>query len=139
MSVIVSPWLLTFSKFLFLSLAFLKRYAELRLMKEDNKIHSGRGYVPSDIMIVQSIGSTSGYLSILVLALYINSRDVVELYQDPWVLWLIGPFLLYWITRMWFLAHRGEMIDDPILFAVRDRQSYLIGFAVLVLIFSATV
>jgi len=108
-------------------------------MKEDNKIHSGRGYVPSDIMIVQSIGSTSGYLSILVLALYINSRDVVELYQDPWVLWLIGPFLLYWITRMWFLAHRGEMIDDPILFAVRDRQSYLIGFAVLVLIFSATV
>jgi len=138
-SVIVSPWLLTFSTFLFLSLAFLKRYAELRLMKEDNKIHSGRGYVPSDIMIVQSIGSTSGYLSILVLALYINSRDVVELYQDPWVLWLIGPFLLYWITRMWFLAHRGQMIDDPILFAVRDRQSYLIGFAVLVLIFSATV
>jgi len=138
-SVVVSQWLLTFSVFLFLSLAFLKRYAELRVIEENNQInHSGRGYVLSDIMMVQNVGSTSGYLSVLVLALYINSREVVELYQHPWVLWLIGPCLLYWITRMWFLAHRGQMTDDPILFAVRDRKSYMIGFAVLVFIFAAT-
>lgn len=138
-SVIVSPWLLTFSMFLFLSLAFLKRYTELRLMEENNQTHhSGRGYVLSDITMVQNIGSTSGYLSVLVLALYINSKEVVELYQHPWVLWLIGPCLLYWITRMWFLAHRGQMTDDPILFAVRDRKSYVVGFAVLVFIFAAT-
>lgn len=138
-SVIASPWLLTFSMFLFLSLAFLKRFTELRLMEENNQIHhSGRGYVLSDIMMLQNVGSTSGYLAVLVLALYINSREVVELYQHPWVLWLIGPCLLYWITRMWFLAHRGQMTDDPILFAVRDRKSYMVGFAVMVLIFAAT-
>ena len=138
-SVIVSPWLLTFSVFLFLSLAFLKRYAELRLMEENNQIHqNGRGYVLSDIVMVQNVGSTSGYLSVLVLALYINSREVVELYQHPWELWLIGPCLLYWIMRMWFLAYRGQMTDDPILFALRDRTSYVIGFAILVLIFTAT-
>jgi len=138
-SVIVSPWLLTFSVFLFLSLAFLKRYAELRVMEENKQIHhSGRGYVLPDVVMVQNMGSTSGYLSVLVLALYINSREVVELYQHPWLLWLIGPCLLYWIMRMWFLAHRGQMTDDPILFAVRDRKSYMIGFAVLVLIFAAT-
>jgi 4-hydroxybenzoate polyprenyltransferase len=139
-SVIVSPWLLTFSMFLFLSLAFLKRYAELRLMEENNQIHhSGRGYVLSDITMVQNIGPTSGYLSVLVLALYINSREVVELYQHPWVLWLIGPCLLYWIARMWFLAHRGQMDDDPILFAVRDGKSYMVGFAVLAFIYAATI
>jgi 4-hydroxybenzoate polyprenyltransferase len=138
-SVIVSPWLLSFSMFLFLSLAFLKRYTELRLMEEQKKIHhSGRGYVLSDIVLVQTVGSTSGYLSVLVLALYINGREVLELYRHPWVLWFIGPCLLYWITRMWFLAHRGQMAHDPILFAVRDSKSYIVGLAVLILMVAAT-
>jgi 4-hydroxybenzoate polyprenyltransferase len=138
-AITISPWLLAFSMFLFLSLAFLKRYAELRLMQELKQVHhSGRSYVLSDIDLLRSIGPASGYLSVLVLALYINSKEVMVLYRHPAVLWLIGPCLFYWLTNVWFLAHRGEMMDDPVVFALKDRNSYALGVVILSVIVAAS-
>jgi len=129
--VYISPWLLAFSSFFFLNLAVVKRYAELRMMQERQQSRSsGRGYIVDDNELLRSIGPTAGYLSVLVLTLYINSKEVTVLYEHPTVLWLIAPFLLYWITRIWFKAHRGQMDDDPIVFAVKDPLSYAVGAAV---------
>jgi hypothetical protein len=108
--------------FLFLSLAMLKRYTELRTLLVDGKDASrGRGYIVDDLPLVQSLGATSGYLAVLVLALYINSTASELLYRRPQVLWLLCPLLLYWISRAWMMAHRGLMRDDPVVFAVTDR------------------
>ncbi len=137
-NIIISPWLLAFSMFFFLCLAFVKRYSELRIMQERNLTHaSGRSYGVEDIELLRSVGSTSGYMSALVLALYINSKEVLPLYSHPTVLWLIGPLLLYWITRMWFLAHRGKMNDDPIVFTVKDRVSYGVCIAMAAIMLAA--
>ncbi|MGH9967883.1 MAG: UbiA family prenyltransferase [Pyrinomonadaceae bacterium] len=135
----VSPWLLAFSMFLFLSLAFVKRYAELRDVATESRAEtSRRNYSTLDADVLKTFGSVSGYLSVLVLVLYINSKEVVALYHRPTVLWLIGPCLLYWITRVWLLAHRGEMDEDPILFTVKDPASYVVGVVVAVVIIAAT-
>jgi 4-hydroxybenzoate polyprenyltransferase len=135
----VSPWLLAFSMFLFLSLAFVKRYAELRSLKENGVTeNSRRGYLMQDVEFLKTFGAASGYLSVLVLVLYINSREVVALYNRPTLLWLIGPCLLYWITRVWLLAERGRMDEDPILFTVKDGPSYIAGVFVAVVIVAAT-
>ena len=134
----VSPWLLAFSMFLFLSLAFVKRYAELFATDVTRTEISRRNYSTGDADLLKSFGSASGYLSVLVLVLYINSREVVALYRKPTVLWLVGPCLLYWITRIWLLAHRGEMDEDPILFTVKDPTSYVVGGLVAVVIIVAT-
>lgn len=134
----VSPWLLAFSMFLFLSLAFVKRYAELLAPDMTLTESSRRNYSAEDADLLKSFGSASGYLSVLVLVLYINSREVVALYRRPTVLWLVGPLLLYWITRIWLLAHRGEMDEDPILFTVRDPTSYVVGGLVAIVIIVAT-
>lgn len=121
-----SFWLLAFSMFIFLSLALVKRYTELVLMQEGgSKKAIGRGYHAEDASMVSALGAASGYIAVLVLALYVNSPDVVDLYQQPPVLWLACPILLYWISRVWILAHRGEMHDDPIVFAVKDLQSLI--------------
>lgn len=137
--IMVSPWLLAFSMFLFLSLAFVKRYAELRNTAAENRTATTRrNYSMRDTELLKSFGSASGYLSVLVLVLYINSREVVALYRRPTILWLIGPCLLYWITRVWLLAHRGEMDEDPILFTVKDWPSYLVGVMVGLVIVLAT-
>ena len=135
----VSPWLLAFSMFLFLSLAFVKRYAELRNTEYHGLEESSRrNYATQDSELLKSFGAASGYLSVLVLVLYINSREVVALYRSPTILWLIGPCLLYWITRVWLLAYRGEMDEDPILFTVKDWPSYLVGIIVALVIIVAT-
>jgi 4-hydroxybenzoate polyprenyltransferase len=135
----VSPWLLAFSMFLFLSLAFVKRYAELRNTENrDGGENSRRNYYSQDTELLKSFGAASGYLSVLVLVLYINSREVVALYRSPTILWLIGPCLLYWITRVWLLAYRGQMDEDPILFTVKDWPSYLVGVTVALVIIAAT-
>ena len=135
----VSPWLLAFSMFLFLSLAFVKRYAELRNTEYHGLEESSRrNYSTQDSELLKSFGAASGYLSVLVLVLYINSREVVALYRSPTILWLIGPCLLYWITRVWLLAYRGEMDEDPILFTVKDWPSYLVGIIVALVIIVAT-
>jgi len=123
--VVPSHWLLTFSLFLFLSLALVKRFTELRLMStmDESALH-GRGYWVSDQEHISSIGTASGLLAVLVLALYISSKDVLLLYSHPEVLWLVCPVMLYWITRIWMLAYRNQMDDDPVVFAVRDPKSY---------------
>ncbi|MCA8336443.1 UbiA family prenyltransferase [Burkholderia multivorans] len=120
-------WLLAFSMFIFLSLALVKRYAELLSMKKRGLTQSrGRGYVASDLELVSSLGSASGYLSVLVLAMYIQDPKTAQLYRYPQIIWLACPLLLYWISRTWILAHRGHMHDDPIIFAVRDRVSLVV-------------
>lgn len=132
----MSFWLLAFSMFLFLSLAMVKRYAELLVMRNDGVDRAqGRGYDIDDLTLVQSLGGASGYLSVLVLALYINSTASAELYREPQVLWLLCPLLLYWVSRVWIVAHRGAMSDDPVLFAMRDRVSLvLLALAALVVL-----
>ncbi len=122
--VVPSFWLLAFSMFIFLSLARLKRYTELAdAAASGAQEAAGRGYHVDDLPLVQSLGAASGYGAVLVLALYINSPESLELYRRPEVLWLICPVLLYWISRAWLVAHRGGMHDDPVVFAVSDRVS----------------
>jgi hypothetical protein len=117
--------------FLFLSLAFLKRFSELRRLPEGGDAWLGRrGYARSDRDLLATMGSASGYLSILVLALYVSSEEVVALYSRPTLLLLICPLLLYWISRMWLRAHRGQINEDPIVAAVRDPLSYAVGVCV---------
>ncbi len=121
-----SFWLLSFSMFLFFSLAIVKRVSEL-LNTQDRGLDKikGRGYYVSDLSVLQSIGSASGMLAVLVLALYINSQDVLALYKHPEWLWLLCPVLAYWIMRVWMLTARQEMNEDPITFAIRDRNSWV--------------
>jgi 4-hydroxybenzoate polyprenyltransferase len=133
-----STWFLAFSMFLFLSLAFVKRYAELARVRESaGTVVPRRGYVSSDGEWMASFGAASGYLSVLVLALYINSDEVVALYRRPLALWLLCPLLLYWISRIWLLAHRGRMHDDPIVAALRDPASYAIGLGIAAILLAA--
>jgi len=122
-----SSWLIAFSMFIFLSLAFLKRVSELQSLKRLKLERSDRrGYFAGDLEQLASLGASSGYISVLVLALYINSLDVIALYKNPLVLWAICPLFLYWISRMWLFAHRGQMDEDPILFALKDKVSYMV-------------
>jgi 4-hydroxybenzoate polyprenyltransferase len=138
--VIVSKWLLAFSVFLFLSLAILKRFTELRVMQMENKSKtSGRGYNIDDLNLISILGPTSGYLSVVIFTLYIYSPEVLKLYSVPELLWPVAIFLLLWITRIWFLANRNEMDDDPIVFAVKDRASHLIFSIITILIILATI
>jgi 4-hydroxybenzoate polyprenyltransferase len=125
----VSPWLLAFSMFLMLSLAFTKRHAELigQANGEMEATPSKRNYRTQDREIVQQFGVTSGYLSVLVLALYVNGKEVTALYRHPQVIWLACPMLLFWISRVWFLANRGKLSEDPVVFAASDPVSYLLG------------
>jgi 4-hydroxybenzoate polyprenyltransferase len=128
----ISYWLQAFSLFLFLSLALLKRYSELQQLRLEHRESSeGRGYLASDLEQIDSLGTASGYVAVLVLALYINSPEVVTLYTRPEWLWLLCPSILYWISRIWLLAHRGQVYDDPVVFALRDRVSYVIGVFVI--------
>lgn len=124
----VSEWLLAFSLFFFLSLAFVKRYAELqRLSNQQEEAAVGRGYRASDINLLGSMGVSSGYLAVLVLALYVNSEHVRSLYVDATPLWLVCGLLLFWISRIWFWASRGDLLEDPVVFALTDRMSLIVG------------
>ena len=129
-SVPLSFWLLLFSVFLFLSLAFVKRFAELDGLRRQQRLRAaGRGYYVEDLPTLQTLGSAAGYLSVLVLALYINSPDIESLYTRPKIIWLLCVLLLYWISRVWMQASRGLMHDDPVVFALKDRVS--LGIAAL--------
>ncbi|GJL55724.1 MAG: membrane protein [Nitrospirales bacterium] len=126
----ISSWLLAFSMFFFLSLAFTKRYLELQYRKVRH--HQGlerRAYQGLDKHILSIMGIVSGYLSVLVFALYINSPDVFALYQRPKILWLACPLLVYWISRNWLLANRGALDDDPLILAIKDPASYFVAIA----------
>lgn len=123
----LSFWLLLFSVFLFFSLALVKRYAELDAMQRQGKLKAaGRGYHVEDLPILCSLGTASGYLCVLVLALYINSPIVESLYRHPQAIWFLCVLLLYWISRIWLKAHRGQMYDDPVVFALKDKISLVI-------------
>lgn len=127
-SVALSFWLLSFSVFVFLSLAIVKRYTELMKLKERSVRKAlGRGYQVEDLELLSSLGGASGYLSVLVLALYINSPEVKSLYQEPQLMWPVCLILLYWVSRIWIIAHRGNMDDDPIVFALKDKISMVCG------------
>jgi 4-hydroxybenzoate polyprenyltransferase len=129
----LSFWMLLFSMFLFLSLAFLKRFAELDVLRRQGRLDTiGRGYEVTDLPVLQSLGSSAGYLSVLVLALYIHSPEVESLYRRPRVIWGLCLLLLFWISRIWMIAQRGGMHDDPVVFALKDRVSLGIGFVVMV-------
>lgn len=126
----LSFWLLMFAIFIFLSLAIVKRYAELHAMREQGKLKaSGRGYHVEDLNLLQSMGTASGYLSILVLALYMNSPDIAHLYRQPKLVWMLVPVMLYWVSRIWMETYRGNMHDDPLVYALKDRVSLLTGGA----------
>jgi 4-hydroxybenzoate polyprenyltransferase/phosphoserine phosphatase len=134
-----SSWLLGFSMFIFLSLAMMKRIQELQSLRERNLTGiKGRGYVVGDLELVNTFGMTSGYLSVIVMALYVNSDQVSKLYHHPGLLLLICPLLMYWISRVWLITHRGQLQDDPVLFALKDVQSYVVGVLALLLVWLAT-
>ena len=133
--VVISEWLLMFSMFLFTSLAFVKRYAELsRLAREGTDTARGRGYSVGDLSVIESMGTTSSYLAVLVMALYLKSDIAPTLYRQVWALWLICPLLLYWVSRLWILAKRGTLCEDPVVFATTDRVSLLVGASVVALL-----
>ncbi|MDO9235721.1 MAG: UbiA family prenyltransferase [Aquabacterium sp.] len=134
----LSFWLLMFAAFIFLSLAIVKRYAELHAMREQGKLKAqGRGYQVEDIALLQSLGTSSGYLSILVLALYLNSPDITVMYHYPKMVWALVPIMLYWVSRIWLQTHRGLMHDDPLVYALKDRISLLTGLAAAVALWLA--
>lgn len=132
----LSIWLLAFSIFFFFSLAALKRQAELvDNFKRGKASPSGRGYHVDDMMVIAMMAIGSGYISVLVMALYLNSDAVREIYSMPMALWGICCVLLYWLSRTILLAHRGHMHDDPVVYAAKDRISLVCG----VLIFAFAV
>jgi 4-hydroxybenzoate polyprenyltransferase len=121
----ISEWTLAFAMFCFLGLAAVKRYTELQTLTDSPAQLLRRGYQRTDQLTVQVLGVTSMMLSVLVLALYLHSPEVMVLYRHPEWLWLICPVLLYWFGRVWIVAGRGMMHSDPIVFALRDRASLL--------------
>lgn len=134
----ISKWLFAFSIFLFTSLAFLKRYAELnRLAAEKVPEAGGRGYRVSDLGIIESMGPTSGYMAALVLTLYISSDDVARYYHQVWALWMICPLLVFWVSWAWLMAKRGQVSEDPFVYALTDRTSLLVWLAALTLVLVA--
>jgi 4-hydroxybenzoate polyprenyltransferase len=120
----ISPWLSGLAVFLFLSLAMVKRFSELANLRERGSANShGRGYLVSDLEQIRAFGTASAYASVVVFSLYISRPDVYVLYRHPGRLWLIVPLMLYWLNRVWLLASRGELDEDPVVFALRDRVS----------------
>jgi len=122
----LSVWLLAFSLFFFLSLAAVKRQAELIDTAKRGKLDvSGRGYQVDDLPLITQIAISAGYVSVLVMALYVNSPAVIDLYTYPIALWGVCLILLYWITRIVMITHRGRMDDDPVVFGAKDRVSQI--------------
>jgi len=142
MSLEATFWILAFCMFIFLSLAFVKRYTELCDARHKKKAGLdkalGRGYYPADFELLASLGGASGYISVLVLALYINDAAAGFLYRDQRWMWTACPLLMFWLSRVWLLAHRGQMHDDPILFALRDNVSRFIGLSFILVFVLAT-
>jgi 4-hydroxybenzoate polyprenyltransferase len=139
--VAVSAWLAGFSIFFFLSLAFVKRFAELEGLRQRDTSSGqtsaqiqGRGYIVSDIEQLRSFGSASGYASVVVLTLYISNISAAELYEHPNRLWLLVPVLLLWISRLWLLASRGQLDEDPVVYAITDKRSLFMGILVVLIV-----
>lgn len=134
----ISPWLAGFAIFLFFSLALVKRFSELENLRERGIAAThGRGYLVGDLEQIRSFGASSATAAVVVFALYISRPDVQALYKHFGRLWLIVPLMLYWLYRVWLLGSRGEMDDDPVIFALRDRVSLALGVCVLAVVLSA--
>ncbi len=140
--VMVSPWLAAFSIFFFLSLAFVKRFAELESMSlrsqaPDALAVKGRNYRVSDLEQLRSFGTASGYASVVIFALYIGTVVAQGLYSHHTRLWLLVPVLLLWLSRLWLKASRGELEEDPVVYAITDRRSLQLGVVVVAIVLSA--
>ena len=131
----LSQWFLAFSMFFFLSLAMAKRYSEL-LHASDlvSAGNSGRGYHTGDRELLLSLGVGSSFSAVVIFSLYVQSQDVRLLYSSPEFLLLLCPIVLYWLSRNWLLAHRGELKEDPVTLAIRDPVSYVVALASAVVI-----
>ena len=133
----LSSWLAAFSIFLFVSLAYLKRYIEVAAtVPEEGKI-GGRGYTAFDTETMFSLGVANASVSVLVFALYLNSSEVTEIYSHPQLLWLLCILLLYWTNRIWVGARRGKITEDPVVFAIKDKVSRIVGIAFICVVFAA--
>jgi 4-hydroxybenzoate polyprenyltransferase len=127
----ISHWLAGFSIFLFFSLAIVKRFAELQNLRSSGlPPRNGRGYVVADTDQLRSFGTASAFAAVMVFAIYISSSDVVVLYRRAQLLWLIMPLMILWLCRIWLLASRGELDEDPFVFALTDRMSLAIGIVI---------
>jgi 4-hydroxybenzoate polyprenyltransferase len=135
----ISPWLFELSSLIFFSLAMAKRCSELRRLRAQGDVKPARrGYLASDVEPLSMLGMASGYGAAVVLAIYVHSPESLLLYRHPQWLWLICPQLMYWISRVWLLEHRGALHEDPVVFAIKDGPSYVIAALVIaVLAFSA--
>jgi 4-hydroxybenzoate polyprenyltransferase len=137
-AIVPSFWLLAFSMFVFLSLAIVKRHQELHQAQDQGALLAGRGYLPTDLPVLMALGAGSGLMSVMVLALYIDSPIVAQSYAEPVWLWLVPPAMLYWIGRLWVKAQRGQIHDDPVVFAARDRQSQIVALLIAIVAYAAT-
>jgi 4-hydroxybenzoate polyprenyltransferase/phosphoserine phosphatase len=138
--IVITPWLMAFSMFLFLSLALVKRFTELLSQGELGQYKlPGRGYGPVDLDMIRSLGLASGCLSVLVIGLYLRDEPIASMYQHPQRLWFLCPVVLYWIMRVWFLAQRGHLHHDPVVFALGDRNSLIAGLICGLILFAGTV
>ena len=140
--VMVSPWLAAFSIFFFLSLAFVKRFSEIESMSLRSEASGsvavkGRGYRVSDLEQLRSFGTASGYASVVVFALYIGNEVAQNLYRHHARLWLLVPVLLLWLSRLWLKASRGDLYEDPVVYAITDRRSLQLGVVVVAIVLSA--
>lgn len=134
----ISHWLGGFSVFLFFSLAIAKRFAELENLRAANSVpRNGRGYILADVEQLRALGTASAIASVVIFANYISGNDVTVLYRDPTLLWLSLPLMILWLSRVWLLASRGKLHEDPVVFAMTDGMSLLIGVAVIIVVFLA--
>jgi 4-hydroxybenzoate polyprenyltransferase/phosphoserine phosphatase len=132
---LISHWLAGFAIFLFLSLAIVKRFAELENLRlTAAQLKNGRGYLMTDIEQMRAFGTASAFAAVVVFANYISSQDVTALYHRPQRLWLIVPFMVLWLCRVWLLASRGELDEDPVAFALTDAASLVMGVVVAVIV-----
>lgn len=138
-NITISHWALAFFMCLSLSLALAKRHSELIVsaIHQEGRTLNRRGYRSSDIPFVLSYGCVSSLMSVLVIAIYLNSPDVTSHYSRPSLLWLVCPALAYWSGRLWLIASRGRLDEDPVLFAIKDKISYLLGAIIVVVVLSA--
>jgi 4-hydroxybenzoate polyprenyltransferase len=137
----MSPWLAAFSIFFFLSLAFVKRFSELESLRIRSEAAGaiglkGRGYQVSDLEQIRSFGTASGYASVAIFLLYVF-EVAKDLYPHSTRLWLLSPVLLLWISQLWLLASRGELHEDPVVYAITDKRSLLLGAVVVAIVLSA--
>jgi 4-hydroxybenzoate polyprenyltransferase len=136
----ISVWLLAFSMFFFLALALVKRLTELRTLERASAggwETSAGGYQASDVQILGSLAAAGAYLSVVLFALYINSPEAPLIYRRPQLLWPLCLVIIYWLSRMLLMANRGQLHDDPIVFATHDRASWITGIAVLAILYVA--